>query len=205
MTSSRLVQPRDHVAEFESRITIRSLCPCANSTFPVRFRSSLQLHLHGVVVTDTQRLGNKSHVKVRHACSPPRYDEATSRSCLFIAQPERCLEVERFGRASYDGVQHRLSVHHDPAEQTSPVVSVRRCKHTTLSCAGADLPVVGVVIAPPGCCVHVVVDQPVVGSRADANLLLLLPGEITSVRVKVPQNHNFLKKNNTAKTSGERL
>lgn len=119
--------------------------------------------------------------------------QSTSRSYLFIAQPERSLEVERFGRASDDGVQHRLSVHHDPAEQTGPVVSVRRCKHTTLRRAGGDLPVVGVVIAPPGCRVHVVVDQPVVGSRADANLLLLLPGEITSVRVKVPQNHNFLK------------
>lgn len=119
--------------------------------------------------------------------------QSTSRSYLFIAQPERSLEVERFGRASDDGVQHRLSIHHDPAEQTSPVVPVTRCKHTTLRCTGGDLPVVGVVIAPPGCCVHVVVDQPVVGSRADANLLLLLPGEITSVRVKVPQNHNFLK------------
>ena len=60
-----------------------------------------------------------------------------------------------------------------------------------------DVPVIGVVVTVTRRCVDIVVYQPMVGLRADADLVLLSLGEVTSVCIEVAQNHNVLQKRAT--------
>ena len=56
------------------------------------------------------------------------------------------------------------------------------------------LPVVGVVIIVTGRGVDIIVYQPIIRSRGDEDRVLLAHGEITSIGIKVSQNHNVLQK-----------
>ena len=58
------------------------------------------------------------------------------------------------------------------------------------------IPVVGVIVRVARRGVDIITYQPIVVGRADADPSLLFIGKITSICIKVPQNHNVLQNKN---------